>query len=119
MEVITKEVTPEERHKEIMSAAEKRYKELKTIAYYEPGISSECELSNVPKWFDPTKYERCMYLARKYFVRYVSLERKLTCTIKCSCNTLQISNRIYPIFLHNSSTVQGPLIYPSTYSSQP
>ena len=69
MEVITCEVSAEERQKEIMSSAEQRYKDLKTLAYFEPGISSNCELNNVPKWFDAKKYQRCMYLARKYFVR--------------------------------------------------
>lgn len=51
----------------IISRAEHRYNELKTKAYYVPGVDN-WELNKIPQWFDPHKYEKCIYLARKYFV---------------------------------------------------
>ncbi|CAG2103852.1 unnamed protein product [Medioppia subpectinata] len=56
------------RRREVLNGAQRRYQELKTSGYFAPGICDDYELNKVPSWFDPTRYERCIYLARKYFV---------------------------------------------------
>jgi hypothetical protein len=54
---------------EIYRRAEQRYNEIVTKAVNIPGTSDNCEPNKIPEWFDAKKYERCIYLARKYFVR--------------------------------------------------
>ena len=69
MSSVPQVITEDQRRLQVMSRAEQRYRDLKSQAYYEPGISDNCQLNKSPSWFDAKRYEHCMHLAKKYFVR--------------------------------------------------
>ncbi len=67
--IMDEKVDEHQQQEEVNRRAEERYNEIVTKAVNIPGTSDSCDLNKIPEWFDAKKYERCIYLARKYFVR--------------------------------------------------